>query len=132
MPQPGTSQPQNQNTPDEPQPIVSHEMTEILNAIPIGVSLIDPQGTLLYYNPAAARLVDRRPELLGADVRGCHQTQRAVDIIDQLLDEFRQGRTEPYVYQAQRKGRQVEVTITPQFSDGRLTMCLHTICPVFT
>lgn len=102
---------------------------DILDALPVGVTLIDPQGVMLYYNRSAARLVDRRSELLGSDVRLCHQTSRAREIIDRLLREFRQGRREPHVYQSQRKGRQLEVTIAPLFRDGRLVMCVHTVCP---
>ena len=107
-----------------------HQIQELLDQLPVGITLTDSQGRVLYYNPCDARLVDREPKLIGADVRACHQTPEAKRKIDDLLAQFSQGRQEPFVYRITRRGRVLEVNVTPVRRQGRFILLMHTLTPV--
>ena len=99
----------------------------VLDALPVGVTITDPQGGILFYNRQAAEWLDRRPEYLGRDVRACHEQKSTIEKIDQFLAEFRAGRTQSYIYQAVRKDRALRVTISPIFQNGEFWACLQMV-----
>ena len=39
----------------------------------VAVTIIDTKGTLLYYNPHSAKILDRKPEYIGADICSHHK-----------------------------------------------------------
>lgn len=109
-----------------PAPRIDPLTAAALDAIDLAVTLIDPLGAIIYYNPAAAALLDRKPEHIGRDVRLCHQPATAAKI-DRLLAEFAAGRRQPLTYRGVRAGRALEVTVTPLVVDGRWKACLHQV-----
>ena len=100
--------------------------TAILDIFPWPVTIIDPRGVILYYNESAARLLDRKPEYVGRDVRFCHQKQESNEKIDRMLEEFARGRSETG-YRAERGGRTVEVTFFPVKEKGELKACVQVV-----
>jgi len=71
----------------------------ILDKIPVGITVIDLEGHILYYNDCCAERLNRKPEWLGRDIRLCHQKQESNDRIDQMLETFKNGRKEPNTFQ---------------------------------
>jgi sensor histidine kinase regulating citrate/malate metabolism len=39
----------------------------------VAVTIIDTEGMLLYYNKHAAKILDRKPEYIGEDIRSHHK-----------------------------------------------------------
>ncbi len=98
---------------------------EILDRIPIGVTVVDLEGRILYYNEYSARIVDRKPEYIGRDIRLCHIKPESVSRIDRLLEDFKSGRTEPFHYESVRDGKRLAVTITPFDIKGAPRGCIQ-------
>ena len=99
----------------------------VLDNLPLGITLVDPDGIITYYNEFAARELDRKPEYIGRDVREYHRKDKSIAAIDRLLREFKDGRDEIYVYEGSRNGNRIKVTIGPLRSGGRFLGCIHTV-----
>lgn len=91
----------------------------------LAVSIIDANGTLLYYNRQAAEILNRKPEYIGTDIHAHHQ-KPANEKLDRMLRDFRNGRTESFHYEARPYGRVILVTLTPLIKEGELLGCVQT------
>ena len=98
-----------------------------LENIPVGITLVDSWGTILYFNRKAAEILDRRPEYLGRDLRFCHTKPESVARIDAILADFRAGSEEVVEYEAVRYGRKLKVAFTPLRRAGNLIACAQTV-----
>ncbi len=104
-------------------------LPEVLDGISVAVTVFDLQGTMLYYNEYAPRLLDRNPGLLGKDIRLCHKKPVSNTRIDGMIDEFKKGRREPVLYEARPYGKALLITVSPLVIDGRLVGCIHAAVP---
>lgn len=93
----------------------------------VAITIIDPQGILLYYNREAARILDRKPEYIGKDIHTHHKKPASNEKLDQMLREFREGRTEPFHYEARPYGQTIEVTLSPILKDGAFIGCVQSV-----
>ncbi len=103
------------------------EQAQALAQLPVGVTIIDPKGTILYYNPYCARLVDRRPEYIGKDIRSCHNRPESIEKIDHILAQMKKGDPKEYTYESVRKGKTLMVRISPFQEQGRLKGFIQSI-----
>lgn len=101
----------------------------ILDKIPMAVTLFDLKGVMLYYNEYSPRIINRKPELLGKDIRLCHQKPESNARIEGMIEAFQKGRREPISYEARPYGKPLLVTVSPLEVDGRLVGCIHTAIP---
>jgi DUF438 domain-containing protein len=99
----------------------------ILDRIPIGVTVIDLEGRMLYFNDYSSKIRDRKPEYLGRDIRLCHKKEESIDKIDRILEEFKSGRREVFSYQAHVEDGILEVSVSPLEVEGRLVGCVHSM-----
>jgi PAS domain S-box-containing protein len=99
---------------------------QALEIMPLAVTIIDLDGTILYYNRHAADHLDRKPEYIGRDVRFCHN-EASSEKITRLLDRFRAGRPEPEHWELIRDGKKMFVTASPLDRDGVPYGMLHTV-----
>ena len=97
----------------------------LLDRVPAAVTMIDPDGVILYYNAYSAEILERSPDLLGTDIRLCHKSSESIEKIDRMLRAFREGRQDPFVYETERLGRRIRVTLLPVYAGGRQVGCLH-------
>jgi DUF438 domain-containing protein len=102
---------------------------QILDKIPMAVTIFDLQGIMLYYNEYSPRVINRKPELLGKDIRLCHQKPESNARIDRMIEEFKNGRREPISYEARPYGKPLLITVSPLEIDGRLVGFIHTAMP---
>ncbi len=98
-----------------------------LDSLDLAVTLVDPQGIILYYNRRAAEILDRKPEYIGADAHAHHRKAASNQKFDSMLEEFRGGRREPFHYRASPYGTPLRVTISPLAEMGRLVGCMQTV-----
>lgn len=101
-------------------------LTKAVDTMPVALSLVDPHGRLIFYNDYAPNILDRRPELIGRDVRDCHQVQASNDKIDRLLEYYRGGGTDEHTWQLNRDGIWYRIRVAPLFEEGRLVALVHT------
>lgn len=102
-------------------------MALILDRLPVGITVIDPEGRMLYYNEYSSQILDRKPEYLGKDVRACHEKSESKTKIDRMLQEFKQGKREEFYYETVRYGNTIGVTFTPLEADGWLFGCVQSV-----
>jgi DUF438 domain-containing protein len=99
-----------------------------LDRLDLAVSIIDADGTLLFYNRHSAKILNRKPEHIGTDIHTHHQPP-ANEKLDRMLREFKNGRTEPFHYEARPYGKVISVTLTPLIKSGELLGCIQTVRP---
>ena len=92
----------------------------VLEDVPVGITVIDPDGHILYYNAHCTKFVDRKPEYIGRNIAFCHQKPESVVKINQMLDALKTGRKETIKYEAVRNGKTLAVTVSPFQRDGEL------------
>ena len=95
------------------------QLANILEKIPVGITVIDLEGCMLYYNAFCSRYVDRKPEYIGKDIRICHQKSASIDKIDQFLSELKKGKRMEIYYETERDGYKLGVTVSPFEVDGQ-------------
>ncbi len=93
----------------------------------VAVTIIDTEGTLLYYNKQAAKILDRKPEYLGKDVHSHHKKATTNTKIDLMLQDFQKGRTEPFYYQTKPYGKIILVILSPILKNGKFIGCVQSV-----
>lgn len=104
-----------------------HLMKLAMESMGVAVTVIDPEGRLLYYNKQAAKILDRKPEYIGKDIYSHHKKAASNKKLDSMLKEFQQGRTEPFHYQAKPYGEIIFVTLSPIFENGKFIACAQSV-----
>ncbi|MBI5593130.1 MAG: PAS domain-containing protein [Deltaproteobacteria bacterium] len=107
--------------------MIDNELRSVLDQIPVGITVTDLDGRILYYNESCARIVDRKPEYIGKDIRSCHKKSESITKIDTLLSEIKNGKRENYCYESRRKDKVLSVTISPYKSLGELIGFIQSI-----
>jgi len=98
-----------------------------LDSLDLAVTLIDTQGIILYYNRRAAEILDRKPEYIGADAHAHHRKAASNRKLDLMLEEFGNGRSEPFHYRAIPYGKPLLVTVSPILEMGRFVGCTQSV-----
>jgi sensor histidine kinase regulating citrate/malate metabolism len=93
----------------------------------VAVSIIDPQGTLLYYNKESAKILDRKPGYIGTDIHSHHKKTDSNQKLDLMLKNFEAGRKDPFHYQAKPYGKTILVTLSPIIKNDRFIGCVQTV-----
>ena len=99
---------------------------EILDAAAAGVTIIDPKGTIVYYNDQAANLSDRKPEYIGRHIGFCHN-DRSNELLAGYMNQLASGKTDSLTWRARRQDREIEVTFRPLRRGGELVGYVHTM-----
>ena len=99
-----------------------------LDCLDLAVSIIDADGTLLFYNRHSAKILNRKPEYIGTDIH-THHKEPANEKLDRMLRDFRNGRTDPVHYEARPYGKVISVTLTPLIKAGEFLGCVQTVKP---
>jgi len=103
------------------------EIALILEAIPVGITVVDLNGHIQYYNDFSSQILDRKPEYIGQDLRNCHNTAASVEKIDHMLKAFKKGRQDEFGYETIRNGRHLAVKFSPLMVDGKIIACVQTV-----
>jgi DUF438 domain-containing protein len=93
----------------------------------VAVTIIDTEGTLLYYNKQAAKILDRKPEYIGIDVHSHHKKAASNRKLDLMLQDFQKGRTEPFHYETKPYGKIILVILSPILENGKFIGCIQSV-----
>ena len=100
---------------------VSQWADRLLEQAGMGVTILDREGRLMFYNQWAANKLDRKPEYIGKNVRGHHRRKITNPRFNAMLKLFEEGRTDPVYYVARPYGGiTILVTVSPIKVDGEL------------
>jgi DUF438 domain-containing protein len=80
----------------------TEDLVRVLDKTPAGITVIDNQGYILYYNEYCAKYVDRKPEYIGKNISFCHQKPESMVKIKRILSELNEGEQKDYYYEAER------------------------------
>ncbi len=103
-------------------------LAQVMDKIPLAVTVCDLDGTMHYFNEYASKIINRKPEHLGKDIRLCHRPESGGKI-EKMIAEFKTGRREPFRYEARPYTRPLLVTVTPLEVEGRLWGFIHAVFP---
>lgn len=93
----------------------------LLEQAGFGVTIVDRQGAVMYYNKWADEHLDRQPDYLGHSVHERHRRKITNPRFDAMLKLFVDGRTEPVHYVARPYGKiTILVIVSPIRVDGEL------------
>lgn len=96
-----------------------------MECLGVAVTILDPNGVVLYYNQHAAKILDRKPEYIGSEVYAFHKKASSNEKIMSMIHEFRNGRTAPFRYKAKPYGKTVFVTVSPIMEQGIFKGIVH-------
>jgi len=98
-----------------------------LDCMAVAVTIIDPNGTMIYYNQHSAKILDRKPEYIGTDIHSHHKMPGSNKKVDLMLKEFKNGRKEPFYYEAKPYGKSIVVILSPIIKDGNFVGCVQAV-----
>ena len=104
-----------------------NEFQSVLDQIPVGITVTDLDGKILYYNAYSAQIVDRKPEYIGMDIRYCHKKPESIAKIETILSEIKDGKRKDYCYESKRKDKVLSIAISPYKHQGELIGFIHSI-----
>ena len=93
----------------------------------VAVTIIDTEGTLLYYNKQAAKILDRKPEYIGIDVHSHHKKAASNRKLVLMPQDFQKGRTEPFHYETKPYGKIILVILSPILENGKFIGCIQSV-----
>ena len=82
--------------------LTTDKLAAMLDQVPAGITVIDLEGHILYYNDYCARFVDRKPEYIGRNFAFCHRKEELVARINQMLSDLTTGKQDEIYYENQR------------------------------
>jgi PAS domain S-box-containing protein len=98
-----------------------------IDQMTVAVTVIDTEGRLLYYNRYAEKILDRKPEYIGQDLRSHHKKPSSNERFNAMMLTFEQGRTEPYSYEASPYEEVILVTLSPIRVDEQFIGCVQVV-----
>ena len=98
-----------------------------MDCLGVAVTILDPNGILLYYNKHAAKVLDRKPEYIGSEVYTFHKKAASNEKIRSMIHEFRNGRTAAFHYKAKPYGKSIFVTVSPILEEGIFKGCVQSV-----
>ena len=84
--------------------ITKDELEAILNTLPVDITFVDKEDTVRYFSQSKERIFPRAKAVIGRKVQQCHP-QKSVDVVIQILDDFRNGRRDAAEFWIQLKER---------------------------
>jgi DUF438 domain-containing protein len=98
-----------------------------MDCMGVAVTIIDPKGTLLYYNAHSTKILDRKPEYIGTDIHSHHKKADSNQKVNRMLKRFAEGRKDPFHYEAKPYGKTIRVTLAPIIKNDKFVGCVQTV-----
>ena len=86
----------------------AEELLALLNTLPVDITFVDRHDKVKYFSQGAERIFQRNRAILNRDVRMCHPPS-SVNIVDQIVDDFKSGRQDSAPFWIQMKGQFIHI-----------------------
>jgi hypothetical protein len=80
----------------------------ILRALPVDISFVDENDTVLYYSEKKDRVFTRVPGVISRKVQNCHPA-KSVNIVERILQAFKAGEKDTAEFWIQLEGRFIHI-----------------------
>jgi len=107
-PQPASTAPQTGRIELETGSFLPQELEAMLDTLPFEITFVDKDDLVRYFNEPKGRIFLRTKAILGRKVQQCHP-QKSLHLVNQILDEFRQGTRDVAEFWADREGRLIHI-----------------------
>jgi len=84
------------------------EVEAILNTLPVDITFVDKEDEVRYFSRSQERIFPRTKAVIGRKVQQCHP-QKSIHVVNQILDDFRNGRRNVAEFWIQLKGRLIYI-----------------------
>lgn len=79
-------------------------LEHLLDSLPVEISFVGADDSVLYYNKNGRRIFPRAPGVIGKKVQNCHPKE-SLDKVNAILDGFRAGTKDSAEFWINMKGR---------------------------
>jgi len=107
-PQPASTAPQMGRIELETGGFLPQELEAMLDTLPFEITFVDKDDLVRYFNEPKGRVFLRTKAILGRKVQQCHP-QKSLHLVNQILDEFRQGTRDVAEFWTDREGRLIHI-----------------------
>jgi len=80
----------------------------MLTHLPVDISFVDENDTVVYYSAAPERIFPRSPGVIGRKVQDCHPP-KSVDTVERILAAFRSGRRDVAEFWIESGGKFIHI-----------------------
>lgn len=101
-------------------------MQELLDQLPVAVTVLDRRGNIVFFNQNAPSIVDRKPEYLGRDIREFHKPASNAKV-DEILSAYAQGGRQEHSWRLERGDKEFMVRVRPWLKGQQWAGLVHTV-----
>lgn len=97
----------------------------VLKRLPIDISFVDENDTVVFYSDAADRIFSRSPAVIGRKVQNCHPPA-SVHVVEKILQSFKAGTKDVADFWIELRGRFIFIRyFAVRDKDGTYKGCLE-------
>lgn len=94
------------------------QLTGIFSTLPVDLTFVDADDRVCFFSEGPDRIFARSKAIIGRKVQHCHPP-RSVDVVDRILNDFREGRQNVAEFWIHFHGRFVHIRYFAVREDGR-------------
>ena len=88
------------------------------------ITVLDLDGSILFYNAYAPRILDRKPEYIGRNVCGLHKPASA-EKIRAMLASYRHGGAQEFSWRLKMEDKEYVVRLCPLMKGDNIAGAVH-------
>jgi PAS domain S-box-containing protein len=93
------------------------------------LTILDPEGNIVYFNQYSTTILDRKPEYIGRDIKEFHIPKSNLKI-SQILKEYAEGSEDVHTWQLEREGVVFQVRVAPIYDNREYVGLSHVVMPL--
>lgn len=88
--------------------LTPEQINLMLVHLPVDVSFVDENDTVLYYSATRDRIFPRSPGVIGRKVQNCHPS-KSLDTVNRILEAFKAGRRDEAEFWIEMGGKFIHI-----------------------
>lgn len=88
--------------------LTAGQVNLLLTHLPLDVSFVDENDTVVYYSATPERIFPRTPGVIGRKVQNCHPP-KSLDVVNRILKDFREGTRDTAEFWIQSRGMFIHI-----------------------
>jgi DUF438 domain-containing protein len=88
--------------------LTSEQIDLLLTRLPVDISFVDENDTVVYYSATPDRIFPRSPGVIGRKVQNCHPA-KSLEVVEKILRAFRSGERSSAEFWIESGGRFIDI-----------------------